>query len=624
MTNNKEPLQEFEFMLKDAIHKVIDNISIDTDLIHYSISMNTGIEFDISSSIALRLSKQAKRSPNELAEEIVKHINNSIYFSSITATNGYINVVLSHVYFSEYILNQISMQKERYGSSEIGNRKLVLIEYPSVNPNKPWHVGHLRNPLIGDSISKIMEFCSYKILRLDYIEDLGLQMAEILWGKNHLEWEQKDKKFDQFLGERYVEINKHLKEEGVQEEINNILKKMEDTKSKESKQIREIASESVKAQYETAFRYGIYHDMLIWESDILNEKLMEKTILLLEKQGLIKKEDTGKLAGCIVIKTNNTDDKEQTSRVLLRSNGVPTYLAKDIALHMWKLGIIEIEFKQKNFIKQPNGNYVITTTNSGEKLQFNGANFAINIIGSAQNEPQAILKRTISIINQKKSDGLFHISYGEVNLKEGKISGRSGTWLGSDKNYTADDLFKIVKQKAREILLSSDKLSNTVDPEEISDKIALSAIKFDFLRADPTKKLIFDWDRALDFNSNSGPYCMYMYARSCKLLEKAKVTSSIKLTKKDFDYMERDYSFELIKLISNAKSIVEKSCREYKPNIIAEYVMELSILFGKFYEHVDVLNSGEAKQLRLAIVYATKQTLYNMLALLGITPLSSM
>ncbi len=620
--------EEFENLISDAIKKQYGNIEVPE--LRYSVDVVFGKDWDISSSIALKLSKLLKKSPKIIAEELLKNIKHSKFFSEIIPINGYINAKLSVTELSRYVLNEILTKKELYGSSDLGKGKVVLLEYPSVNPNKPWHIGHLRNPLIGDSLSNILKFCSYTTKRLDYIEDLGLQMAEILWGKKNLDWDPSDKKYDQFLGEKYVEINKRIKEdEEIQKQINQILKEMEDTSSKEAKEIREIAEKSVKAQYETAFKYLLYHDILIWESDILSEKLLQKSLDLLSKNSLIYIEKEGKLKGCTVLKTSLSGKAdEENKKVLLRSNGVPTYLGKDIALHMWKLGIIKIPFKSKEFILQPDGSKAITTSSSGYPLDFTGADLAINIIGSAQNEPQTVLKNTLQIIDSKKAKNLVHVSYGELNLKEGKISGRSGTWLGNERNYTADDLFKFTVERAKEILLSGDKISPDINPDEVSKRIAISAIKFDLLKIDPITKLTFDWDRALDFNSNSGPYCMYMYARTCRILEKGKINNNNNnnnlLNDKDISFAERDYGFELLKLLSLCNERVEKAANEYKPNVLAEYLIEISALFGKFYEHNSVLKGGDATKLRLAIVNAVRQTLYNILMLLGIEPLSSM
>ena len=610
----------FKSLLNKSIKRAYPNLKLNEKELEYSIIMSIDNEWDISSSIAFRIANSLKHNPKDIAENIMANIESSPLIETTSVLNGYINVKFNISLFSQYTLEEILRLQGRYGSSEIGKGKRVLIEYPSVNPNKPWHVGHTRNPLIGDSISKIMEFCSYEVLRVDYIEDLGLQMAEILWGRKHLLWEQKEKKYDQFLGEKYVEINKRLKDQGVEDEIKVLLKKMENTSSSEAKEIREISTLSVTAQYETAFNYGIYHDLLLWESDILNEKLLEKTMQLLNDKNIVEKKLSGKLEGCVVIKKTSDED----GNVLLRSNGVPTYLAKDIAFHMWKLGIIKTSFKITEFIKQPDSSYVMSTAPNGKELNFKGADIVINIIGSAQNEPQNVLKNTLKLIDEDKAGSLIHISYGEISLKEGKISGRSGTWLGNERNYTADDLLKTVTEKTMEIMLSSDKLSKDIDVHISSKSIALAAIKFDFLRIDPIKKLVFDWDKALDFNSNSGPYCLYMYARACKILDKAGYSKAIKVDGDDFKKIQRDQTFELIKLISRAQSVVLKAAKEYKPSIIAEYCMELSILFGKFYENTNVLNSGDKKELLLVIVYATKQTLYNMLMLLGISPLSSM
>ncbi|MGC8479338.1 MAG: arginine--tRNA ligase [Candidatus Micrarchaeia archaeon] len=627
--NNKNTAKNrFKTLIKNVLKDEIKLEDLDIDR---SICLVLNQDWDISSSIALRIAKIMKKNPKELAESITSKLSKiestenpkTTFFSEFFAMNGYINAKLNIKNFSKSVLEEVLSLEEKYGHNEVGKGKVAIIEYPSVNPNKPWHVGHIRNPLLGDSISRIMSFSSYKVLRTDYIEDLGLQMAEILWGSKNLEWNENGKKYDQFLGEKYVEINKHIEKENVKNEISVLLKNMEDVSSDDAIKIREISEKSVKAQYQTSFSYGVYHDLLIWESDILREKLLEKSLDLLKKNNLINIEKEGKLSGCTVLKTDlSGKTEEKNKKVLLRSNGVPTYLAKDIAFHMWKLGIIKIQFNVHNFIGQPDGTFAKTTNKTGDSLDFNGADIAINVIGSAQNEPQIILKNVFKLLDGKKSNSLIHLSYGEVSLKEGKISGRSGKWLGEDRNYTADDLLKFTVNKVREVILSGEKISKEIDIEKVSKSIALSAIKFDLLRIDPIKKIVFDWDRALDLNSNSGPYCVYMYARCCRILEKSSIT--IKLDDINLNYIERDFGFELLKLISKCNEIVEKALTEYKPNIITDYLIDLSQLFGKFYEHNNVLKSGDAMVARLAIVNATKQTLYNMLMLLGIEPLSSM
>ncbi len=611
--------EEFALLLTKGIKSALPTVSVDDNDIYYSITYSKNTEWDISSSIALRLAKLAGSAPAAIAESIAKNMRNGKFTCEISQLNGYINAKIDEKELAKHVISDVTNSKEKYGSSKVGNGKKAIIEYPSVNPNKPWHIGHLRNPLLGDSISRLMSFCSYDVKRIDYIDDLGLQMAEILWGSRNLPWDSKGRKYDQYLGEQYVEVNKHLKEPGVEVEIKEILGKMEVYGSSEASEVREIAEKCVRAQYETAFAYGIYHDAMVWESDILHEKLLSSAIELLKKQGIARSQKGGKYDGCLVISKKGPEAAEESdSKVLIRSNGAATYLAKDIAFHMWKLGIISVDFKYAKFIRQPDGKFVYSTSSSGESMSFAGADIAINPIGSAQKMQQDMLREVLSAVSGK-ADALHHLSYGEISLAEGKISGRSGTWLGDSRNYTADDLLKEVRAKALEIIKNSEKVNKETDPDTVAEKVAISAIKFDFLRIDPLRKAVFDWNRALDFNSNSGPYCMYMYARASRILEKSSAASKdIMLTDADCSNMSRSHDFEMVKLISQCSDMVEKACREYKPNIIAEYVMELSFTFGSFYQGIDVLKSGKAVNLRLAIVWAARQTIYNMLYLLSI------
>ncbi len=619
MSTSNPAKDELVQLVKGGITLAYPDVVLeDSDLAH-SISYSKGTEWDMSSSIALRLAKQAKKEPAEVAENIARHLKTGKLVMGATALNGYINAKLDEKELARTVIGSVVESGERYGASDIGKGRKAFIEYPAVNPNKPWHVGHLRNPLLGDSMARIMALCSYKVERMDYIDDLGLQMAEIFWGSKHLEWHPNGKKYDQFLGERYVEINKHLEEPGVEDEIKGVLKIMEDSEkrdSEESRSVRSIAESCVRAQYQTSFDYGIYHDGMVWESDILHEKLLGNALTLLMDKGIAKSVESGKYKGCLVVSKGAPENGDEDSKVLVRSNGAATYLAKDLAFHLWKLGIMRAAFKFSKFIEQPDSTYVFSTGSKGEPTDFGSADVAVNIIGSAQKAQQAILKSVLSAISGKSSV-LHHLAYGEVGLAEGSFSGRKGTWLGDSRNYTADDLLREVKAKALEIIRNSEKADKGIDQNEVSGKVAIAAIKFDFLRVDPVRKLVFDWDRALDFNANSGPYCMYMYARASRILEKGNADPK-KLLPSGYTHMGRGHDLELVKLISQCQEMIEKACSEYKPNVIADYVMELSLAFGKFYQSTDVLKSGEAMPLRLAMVWAARQTIYNMLYLLGI------
>jgi arginyl-tRNA synthetase len=617
---SQEVREEFVEMLSQAVLAL--GADIKKEEIITTISKPKKEFGDISSSIGFKLARQLKVSPHIAAQELMNHIKKSKLIKDVKELDGYINASIEEQRYAKLVIERIFEEKDNYGSSAIGKGKKAIVEYPSVNPNKPWHVGHLKNALLGDAISNILEFCSYQVEREDYIDDLGLQVAESLWGYLNL-GDKPSKKFDQWVGEEYVKVNQIMKERNISNEINELLKKIEDHSTKEAKLCREFAEKCVIAQYETAFKYRCFHDILIWESDIVRAGLLERALKVAEESGALERPKEGEYAGCLVAnleKLGEVSDAlknlEESRKVLIRSNGTATYLAKDLAFHMWKFGIIKGDFLFTEFMKQPNGKILYTSSDKGEEKDFGNADMVINVIGSAQQHEQLMLKSLLALSGFKeKANNLVHLSYGEVELEAGSLHGRSGGWIGKDKNYTADDLLDEVSSKAE--LLTKEEMPEE-EKKKVAREVALGAIKFDFLKSSPEKKTIFSWEKALNFEANSGPYCMYTYARASKIIEKA--GSNLDLSKIDYSKLTRGYDFEVLLLLGEAQDYVEKACNEFRPNVITDYLLYLSSLFSKFYENMPVIGS-DAFELRLGIVFGVKQVLGNMLKLLGIAPL---
>ncbi|MDE1805105.1 MAG: arginine--tRNA ligase, partial [Candidatus Micrarchaeota archaeon] len=335
---------EFADLLKKAIASAFREAKISEDEILQTITTPKSELGDISSSVAFRLSKTLKRNPHEIAAQVAKHIQKGGTVAEVSELNSYINVSIGEKKYSGMLLESVANEKEGYGMSDLGKGERVIVEFPSVNPNKPWHVGHVRNALLGTAISNMMSFCGYDVVRSDYIDDLGLQMAESLWGWQHLS-SKPDKKLDQWLGEQYVEVNKEMKKPGVEEEIKASLKKMEDGNSKEAKTVREIAERCVAAQSETAFAYGVYHDTMVWESDIVRAKLLDAALDIAAAKGITETPKSGKYANATIVRLERVAEfakelagNEEEAKVIVRSNGAATYVAKDFAFHMWKFG----------------------------------------------------------------------------------------------------------------------------------------------------------------------------------------------------------------------------------------------------------------------------------------------
>ena len=612
-------------MLSNVISKAYPDADIPMEKITASISGQKQAHGDISSSISFMLAKKVGKAPKDIAKSVAEAIEARSPIMKVENENGYINAYFDVKEYSKNVLAEI-LEKEKEGaSSNLGSGKKALVEFPSVNPSKPWHIGHLRNALLGDSIANIMERCGYKVERDDYIEDLGLQIAESIWGYMNLS-DTPDKKFDQWLGEQYVKVNKLMKEKDISGEINGILKNMENLDTKESKLAREVSEKCVDAQYQTAFNYGISHDLRIWESDIVRAKLLEAAIDVGMKKGVLHKESEGKYAGCIVVDLEKMKEVEmdfknpaEDTKVLIRSNGTATYSAKDLAFHMWKFGLLKDEFHYSaTDRKQRNGKQLFTTAEKGNEGSFGNTDIAVNVIGSAQRYSQLILKALFSLMGYpEQAKNIMHVAYGEVALESGSLSGRSGGWIGEGKSFTADSLMDEAKNKVREkVAESSRKTKGDID-DNTANVIAAGAIKFEFLKIAPEKILTFSWDKALDFGGNSGPYCMYMYTRAGRIIEKAGIGIPSP-EKVDYSGVDSSAEFGLIKLLSESSDILEKACAEYRPNVITDYLIDVSSSFSKFYETSPVLNSGKLLDARVTLVAATMSVIKDMLRLLGI------
>lgn len=630
---------EFVAALRASLSSSYPQSNISDSEIEQSISSPDKKLGDISSSMAFRLAKAAGTNPKDISNRLLAGMKASDHIASYSEAGGYINAFVDEKKYGELVLRRVMEEKERYGSSAIGGGEKVIVEFPSVNPAHPWHVGHVRNALLGDSISSIMSFCSYKVEREDYIDDLGLQVATALWGWLHLD-NKPSKKFDQWLGELYVRVNKEMEGSKIKDEIDELMKKLEEGGSPEAKAGREMAENCVRAQQETAFAYGIFHDVMIWESDIVRAHLLSKALDIAAEHGILERPGEGKYANAIVVKLDKItkyakelEGSREDAKVIVRSNGTATYIGKDFAFHAWKFGLIDAGFKYQKLIEsQPNGLPIYTTASSGSAMQFGGVGRAINIIDSGQTYEQLIMRVMFSLLGNKEvADNMVHLAYGKVNIEGEKLSARSGNWLGEGKNYTADDLLRETKMRALAIAQKSEKITNKDELEGIVNAIALSAIKFEYLRIAPEKSMLFSWKTALSFEGNSGPYVMYTYARARKILTKAMGTQEEKqlsiskvLEVVDASKVTRGYDFDLLKKIGVARESVEKACRELRPNVLTDYLLDLASLFSKFYESMPVIKGEEAKSVRLSIVYTFTVVVENLLGLLGISPVSEM
>ncbi len=573
-------------------------------------SIEMGRIGDLSSRIAFTVSKGRKENPAKLAGEIAGKLKAHRSVLKSEAAGPYINFYLSDEAYSS-ILGDILAKKSRYGEGKKKKGKVVM-EFPSVNPNKPWHIGHLRNALLGDSVARILEFDGHPVERMDYIDDLGLQVAQNLWGFLNYDSDPKGK-FDLWLGQQYVGIAKRFEEDkNVVEGVRDTLKQMEEGDNEIAKAGRELAERCVAAQYQTAFDFGICHDVLIFESDILRT-IFQEGMDFIKRNRAVELEREGKNAGCWVVKLSGDIEKEfgkmeNPDKVLIRSDGTAVYTGKDVIFHLWKFGKLSRTFRYEPFIKQPNGKTAYKSSPAGEEMGFGGAASAINVIGVEQKYPQRVIVEVLRRLDfGKEAESLHHLSYEHVGLPEEKFSGRKGTWIG----FTADELLAEAKGRVME------KIKVEVPDEEkkeIAKAVGAGAIKFSFLRTGSEKRITFKWEEALNMEGDSGPYLQYAYVRTRGIL--GKTEEKPEQSAVAFNPHER----ALIRKMALFPDIVSRCARERAPHHLAQYSLEVAADFSSFYTSSPVLTAQDpaVRKARLAMTAATGIVLKNALGLLGL------
>ncbi len=578
-----------------------------------SIELPKGQFGDVATSLSFSLAKRERKSPVAIASELAGKVKLPSWVEAAKAEGPYVNFMLSDSFYSELIL-KVKEEGAAYGSSKATGRK-TIVEFPSVNPNKPWHIGHLRNALLGDSVARIMEFSGETVERTDYIDDLGLQVAQSFWGTKNL-GKLPEKKLDLALGEQYVEVSKRFEtDEKVKGEVRELLKKMEEGEGEEAHGCRKLVEKCVAAQYETAFKFSIYHDLLIFESDIVRV-IFDEGMKLLKESPAIVKETEGKNAGCLVAKMTGGEfgGMESPDKVLIRSDGTATYTGKDVIFQLWKFGLLKGEFNYEKFMKQPNGKECFMSSKKGSKGKYGKANRVLNVIGMEQAYPQKVIKEILKTMGYgKEAESSVHVSYEHVGLEDAKFSGREGTWLG----FTTDELYEEGVKRAE------GKIKEDVRGEErkkIAASVASAAIRFSFIKTTPEKKITFRWDDALSLEGDSAPYAMYAHARAHKILEKAGDGKGAKAA--GLDGAER----ELLKKIMVFGFVCEEAAKHMRPHIVAEYCLELATSYNKFYNTCPIISCEDAKKkgMRLAINSAALVCMKNALVLLGIEALERM
>ena len=543
----------------------------------------------------LRASKQA---PEATAQQIGEYlVANEAAVAGFNVIKGFLNLVIAPAYWAG-LLHEIDGD-DQYGFTKATEQSpLVMIEYSSPNTNKPLHLGHVRNNLLGYSLSRIMEANGNRVVKTNIVNDRGIHICKSMlawqkWG-NGITPEKAGKKGDHLIGDFYVLFDKHYKAE-VAALMNEGKSKEEAeaasplmTEAREMLRRWEAGDEEVRSVWrmmngwvydgfdETYRRMGVNFDKIYYESETYLEG-KEKVLEGLEKGIMYRKEDGSVWAD---LTGEGLDHK-----LLLRSDGTSVYMTQDIGTA--KLRFIDYPIDQM-----------------------------IYVVGNEQNYHFQVLSILLDKLGFKWGKDLVHFSYGMVELPEGKMKSREGTVVD------ADDLMNEMEATARETSAELGKLDGCTPEEanEISRIVGLGALKYFILKVDPRKNMTFNPKESIDFNGNTGPFIQYTYARICSVMRKA-AEAGIDYRKTDMSsVVPADKEIELIQRLASYPATVAEAGRTYSPAQIANYVYDLVKEYNQFYHDFSILREeNEAvRAFRLMLSANVAKVIASGMSLLGI------
>ncbi len=599
---------------------------------------------ELTSNIAFQLAQRFNSNPYLVAKDLVDslliQLSNQRSRESLLNTidahpSGHINFRADWNVYPKAIIGEIL--DDSYGKFDFGKGKSVIIEHTSVNPNKALHVGHLRNMIIGDVLFRILSAVNYDTSVFYYVDDSGLQVADIVVGFMNagfpIDPPDPATKFDQYCGnEVYVKINDlYIKNPDLQQKRKSVLKSIEKGNSDLSRFAKDISLRVLRDQLKTCWSLKVRYDLLNFESDIVASKMWEKMFELLKNKGRAAYETEGKNKGCWVIRGSDGDD----DKVLIRSDGTLTYVAKDMPYAAWKLGLFSDPFLYRVFSEQWDTSILWaatldTTVGSHAKRQFGGAEIVINLIDSRQSRLQTIISSTLSAVVKFEKERYMHLSYEPVTLSSrtakslgidigntsAHMSGRKGIYVG------ADQIMEILYKKAKEEIRSRHPIMTDSELSGISESLGRAAVRYNMIKQDLERPIVFDLEESLSLDGDSGPYLQYAFARSQRLLEKGELTHRTN----SLANLLHEKESNLIRELSKMDLIIEQCSSQLNPKLMARYAHKLAVAFNLYYEKVPILKetSESLVSARLLLVKAFNIVMRLALNYLGIDPLNRM
>jgi arginyl-tRNA synthetase len=559
---------------------------------------NPDFEGDLT-LVVFSLLKISKKKPEDTANEIGNYLkNNTAEIASFNVVKGFLNIVIDNSFWLNYFK---SINGKPFINSTLAeNTPTVMVEYSSPNTNKPLHLGHVRNNLLGFSVSEILNAAGYKVIKTNLVNDRGIHICKSMlawqkWGNGETP-ESSGLKGDHLVGKYYVEFDKHYKAEiaelkskgtpdeeaeknaPLMKEAQEMLRKWE-SGDPEVRKLWEMMNGWVYKGFDQTYKMlGVNFDKTYYESDtyILGKDIIEDGL----KKNVLKRRTDNSIY--IDLTEDGLDEK-----TLLRGDGTALYMTQD-------LGTALERYNASHF----------------EKLIFT--------VGNEQDYHFKVLFLILKKLGYKWADGLYHLSYGMVELPEGKMKSREGTVVDADE--LMDEMIATAKKTAEELGKAQD--LNEEDKQHLYRTIGLGALKYFILKVDPKKKMLFNPAESIDFNGNTAPFIQFNYVRIQALLRKAKegminfndidvFTHNVSLLPKEKELLIRLYNFD---------TTVKQAANEYSPAVIANYAYDLAKEYSQYYHDTPILKESEKDLImfRLQLSNTIGVAIKSAMGLLGI------
>lgn len=522
-----------------------------------------------------RLAKTMRKAPNLIAAELAEKLQGEKLFSEVSPVNAYVNMFVSREEMMKSTVSEVLEEKENFGRSDIGGNKKVIVEFSSPNIAKPFHIGHIRSTVIGNSLSKIYDALGYDVFKINHLGDYGTQFGKMIcayrrWGNREDVINSPIKTLLGYYTKFHVEVEEHPE---LEDEARAIFTKLEQGSKEEVELWQWFREESLK-------EFQRVYDMLGIEFDSYNgESFYSDKMPRFEKELL----DKGLLQESKGAQVVDLEEYKLGTALIKKSDGSSLYITRDIAAAV---------YRKENYDFYKN----------------------IYVVATQQNLHFQQLFKIIELMGYDWANQCVHVPFGMVRLEEGTMSTRHG------RVVFLEDVLNGAIEKTREII--EEKNPNIENLEEITSQVGIGAVVFNELSNNRIKDYTFKWDQILNFDGETGPYVQYTHARCASLLRKAGediVAKAQDPKNVDFALLAKsDSAYELTKLIYAFPGVVEQAGEKYEPSIITRHIIDIAQCFNKFYHDEHIIVDDEVEKIsKIALVIATKRVIATGIGLLG-------